>query len=370
MNLIRLMWQRYHRTLLVLFIAIIGIYSIFTTSQINEWNRSDSYLHSTEFKVDYQRNPDDFYDVKRVGQVSMTTFVDKGLNFWTAPDNTNQYSRMNNPTEIRTNTGSQHMSIWFFLIILGLIAIFGSLISDTNAHFNGLLLGSKYKRKHILLTKMLLLIGMPLLATLIGEVIYYGSIRALIPEAYLNYGTQNIQVTTVLTIIFTYIILAGLMFITTEIIGSSFWAGTLYVCFVLSLILFIPVLGITVQKILSLAGMSYRKANETLNTIATALFNGWGGVITSLILALVLALIALKLFQTTSLERTGQFVLREKLKWPLWWGTLIYTGFTLTVITITKFDILIPIFIIIINGCMYYLIFKPQSLKHPFKSIS
>lgn len=91
--------------------------------------------------------------------------------------------------------------------------------------------------------------------------------------------------------------------------------------------------------------------------------------------AMLVAVFAL--YRHFSLERNGNFVMFEKLKWPLWWGTLIYTSFA-GIGGSAPWDylstgdapiiILFLVALVAVNITMYILIFKPRSLRHPVKT--
>lgn len=350
MKLLRLLWCRYHRSLLVLAIAIIGMFSIMSFTQINKWQTANSYMQSSEFTKLYQENPHYFYrnrDSKERVQ-PQKEFVKEGLNFW-QPDAANSSSFLNDK-EIRITTNSTDFIA--FSMILAFIMLFISLVSDINGHFNGFLIASKYSRKKILFGKISLLLIFPMMLVGVGELIYFISVKMAIPSKFLNYSAQNISTFNITDMFLGYVILMLLMFVTLEIIGSTFWAGVLYVCFVLSTILFIAGLG----KLFDVSKM--------INHIND---NRYMGIAIEFVVIIGLLIWLIRLFSKTSLERNGKFVLRRNMRWPLWWFTLIYTAFCILTLEANVVTFLI---VISLNAVLYYLIFQPQSLKHPIKTIS
>lgn len=369
MKLFKLLWQRYQRTLIGLFFAIIGIYSMMAFSQINEWQKADTYMNSASFKQAYNQNPENFDSTERKNEkhLSVDQIITKGTQFW-QKNNTISFFDKNNT---RTNDNSRHIQVGLSAAVLALITIFVSLTGDIRGNFNGLLFGSKYSRKQILTTKISLLLGIPLVAVFVGELIYYGSIIAMVPSKHLNYDAQMFTWSASISCLLLFLILATLLIITTEVIGISFWAGVLYVCFLLSIIVFVGAVGVTVEHILRIVIKTTAERTVLVNNLF-AFIAGIGGIIISVIILSLLLWWAFSLFQTSSLERVGKFVLREHLRWPLWWFTLVYTAFCLLTISFGSvgFNIIMPVIVIILNVVMYYLIFKPQSLRHPIKSIS
>lgn len=376
MKLFKLLWTRYQRTMIILLIAIVGSFAITTITQIKDWNEVKTYMTSQEFATDFAKNPENFVTSRNaqntIPKTPIETMIEKGTSFWQPPHDGIIYAYKSLNSFNVKSASEQHIQLIILVVIFALIGIFGSLSLDNSSHFNGLLLSTKYTRKQILATKMLILVGGPLLFTILGEIVYYASVYMTVPAKYLDFANQNLSVIVIINAFISYLILAMLLFVTTGIIGSTFWAGALYVCFILSGVWSVSATN-NYFHFIGPKVMTRQQLNAFSKNFLNAL-DSWPGTLGASLIAIGLIVWAFYLFKKMSLERSGQFILFEKLRWPLWWFTLGYTMYSiLGVIIYDTLDISViawgVIAIIAINVMMYFLIFKPQSLRHPIKSI-
>lgn len=366
MKLFKLLWQRYKGIVITVMVIIVGSFGVEAAINVHEWQAADHYMHTEKFAQAYNKSPRD-YDwqlERKKDALPVDEFVKKAMPFWNA-DKTGIISR-----DGRRNSPSEPYVLFGMLILL---AAFVLLATDTAKSFNAMLFSSKFKRTHVLLGKLGILVGLPLLALLVGTLIYYGGVYAVIPHEYLNLAS-HVDFRLIWMTVAYFVFMLGLVFLTTLIIGQTIWALILMGGFLYSGILFRQALR---NVTIAFAGKVLHVSWEDAGIAFEKWWNSaWvNGLVLVAGLAMLVAVFVL--YRHFSLERNGNFVMFEKLKWPLWWGTLIYTSFAgiggsapwnYLSTGDAPIIILFLVALVAVNITMYILIFKPRSLRHPVKT--
>ena len=366
MQLLSILWQKYRAILLVLIVLVCGISVLEASSNINEWDKANTFMKSKQFKESYAKDASKYIDVdKKSKGVSYEKFVKHSNQFWLDDNYTSYLSKdyhRNKPTD------TLEISIGLTLFV-----VFFLLMSDTTRHFNSFLLGSKNTRLKIIMGKYIMLVLVPLLIILSGEGLYYMLINLFIPDQYLNWGVGidwgQISIELILLLLLT-----ALIFITATIIGSAIWSFILLIGLLFSLISTTPL------AIEFLYNSLIRKFFGTKMLRVDDLFINQFSLVLIIFTTIILFAIEVRLFKKFSAEYEGQFVMKARLKWPLWWTTLVYTTFSIgfgiipTLVDNSSSNESIQGIsclglLLIINLVMYVQIFKPKSFKHPIKSI-
>ncbi|QBO37105.1 hypothetical protein EQG49_11890 [Periweissella cryptocerci] len=365
MKLFKLLWQRYKVLVLTVMIVIVGSFAVTTANDIHQWNQANVYLHSEKFAQQYTAHPDDFdssvlNDDSKVVQkrVKPISEIQKRgtAKFWN-----NQFSYAG-PHNLR----NMPLEPSLFVLAMILVATFVLLVMDTAKNFNSLLFASRYKRISIFWTKLAIIVGLPTLLTVIGEVLYFGAIYLAIPNSAYNVGGYLTPI-NVLAVSAFFIFGIGLIVLTTQIIGQTLWALILIGGFGLSTIFFAH----------AVSNVYLDVATNVLHMSTTAALSMMDNLLTAqriLIIVFVVGVIGIVfasiLYSRFSFERNGDFVMFEKLKWPLWITTLVYTTFSISeevqpwnngYMRAQMVYVILTIGVIVfINAVMFILIFKPR----------
>lgn len=368
MTINKLLWRRYRKALAVLMAIILGSFVFLTVSQLNSWQQANTYMHSQEFKSSYPEMLKSYETAKQSKHnIAVDKYVERGSNFWLEDGVPHSFSA---PNRIRDNSYGQSAT-FVFVSFVTMLVITLLLADDTAQNFNLFLASSRFSRAKVMLTKIKLLIGLPMLAMLVGEGIYYLITYVTVPAKYYNINQQGLSFVELFTSL-TWLG-AGLMFLslTSVLIGKKFGSAIMSSLFFLS----IPSLinALTLRSLQYDPDRSAKAPEKVFNWLGNTIPGGCVG----LVIAIILAALAIKAFSKLSLERNDKFVMFAKLRWPLWLLIVFYTGFVFytngnfgTSSTDMFSGLILLIIWLALIITMYYFIFAPQSWRHPFKSIS
>lgn len=397
MNIYNLLWRRYYKVLLTVMVIILGVFIYQTSTQLGEWQSTNTFMHSQTFKVDYasdveiikanahktqaQIQADQKHglnqpqyiisDKERKQPLTEAQFVKRGTQFFT------KETKYMGP-ESYLEDGSHRDNGWFvagMIIPMSIMFIFVLmfLLAEDNAqNFNLFLASTRFKRTKIMLAKMVLLVGGPLLAIAVGYGIYFATTYLVVPAQYYNIASKLSDFSSLFNA-FGWILCVSMLFcLASVLIGKRFGSAFLTGLFLLSVQL-LPQVFVNI-KYFGHADASLRYANTTLRQFNKFIQTPQMGM-ALIVLALIMGLVAIKLFDYLSMERNDQFVMFRQLRWPLWIVILLYTAIVLATImpsdsSTRELYLMLAGIWVFINAILYYLIFEPQSWRHPIKSIS
>lgn len=386
MNIYNLLWRRYYKALVTGMVLILGIFIYQTSSQINEWHSTNRFMQSQTFKDGYANDLKalDGYAHKTQRQrarindsrnfiladneanhpLSEAQFVKRGLQFFTP------YAHLQpHPSYSYLENGGMRDNGWFvaeMIIPIGLscIVVLMSLLAEDNAqNFNLFLASTRFKRSKVMLAKMTLLVGLPIVAIALGYGIYFASVYFAIPTEYYNIGSKVADFGQLFNAFGWGLFASMIVCLSSVVIGKRFGSAILSTLFLLSLQLLSQAIAHTI-------GVKYQ-GMHTFNKFIQSPQVG----VALIVVALIITAITMRVFSHLSLERNDRFVMFSKFRWPLWWISVIYTGYvffetTRDAGTPTEANIIVIVLWLVINITMYYFIFTPQTLRHPFKSIN
>lgn len=392
MNIYKLLWRRYYKPLVVLMVIIFGGFVLQTAIQISDWQQTNTFMHSQVFKdayahdlkivaanqhktqrqIESENSNGDNQTQFIMGEKELTNplttkqYIKRGTAFFVT--NSSNNTSYQNLDRIRDNTGflTANLIPMGFLVLVILMFL---LAEDNAQSFNMFLTSTRFKRSQIIRAEMFLLVGVPLATMVLGVAVYFASTYVLIPSEAYNIATQGYALSQAFNTMAWNFLLMIIACLASVIIGLRFGSAILSALFFVSMQL-VP------QAVVRAKYLGHYDDFNTKGMVELHEFNRFiqspSVSVGIILIAILLGTLAVITFNHLSLERNDKFVMFARLRWPLWWITLIYTTFvlSLTIANPSPEYAIVIVFWMIVNVGMYYFIFTPQSWRHPFKSIS
>ena len=326
--------KRYGKALIAFALIIFGIYFLNAFSAVSNWHCQNNYLHSQEFKAEYENHSEAFtYWNSEKNQdtpyASRQDYIADQLYFYRdsyqAQQNSNKEHQNYNPKTVYYGMTGQGYAL-LSLLLVGLAGFLIFFIDEKTA-FNRFLFALPQKRSQ-LFTQKLIYVALPILGSLLfSQLFYICYLKLGIPAPYLNvtWGQLLHSVITSFTLnvlLFTCSMFIGSM-VGNLILGPLTWVGFVFFAS------FLPPAWNSFLNLFNRQNadpFSFNPENLFIYTLGKTGGYWWMIPIFLVLIFLFLGWTARK-YRTLSLENDGDYLLHQDSRWPIWGLMWVFTSF-------------------------------------------
>ncbi|KRM21100.1 ABC transporter permease [Latilactobacillus graminis] len=180
-QLVRIMNLRYWKSLVVLLLMIVGLFSIAGVRAVNNWQHGYDFNHSQLFTKKYKEHPE-YYDLQQSSDDKRT----KSLKAYQNEDN--QFFK-------KTGVGGPASNPMMIVVLIVVVYSAGlmTFANDRRTHFDTFLFGLTESRRQIYWTKLLYGIGTLVGSLLVGHAVYYLIVELAVKAPYAQIDLMNLM---------------------------------------------------------------------------------------------------------------------------------------------------------------------------------
>lgn len=342
-SLNKLLVHHYKKIMIALALIISGIYLVQTVSDITSWKSNYNYFTSEKSKEHFEKQIKESYsfDDQKQGKVFLYFDLNKEETVYT--DSFEEYKNYNltvfNPNEDANQLAfnsypfyNEHFLQFLIIFVLSGILLF---LLDLKSNFNALLFTSKYKRSAIYWNKYYLIGGTLSLSLFISKIISILAYRFFIPSTFLNISLKQ-HIISSFSGWFTLVSLFILCSFLGLIVGNWLFglAATLTILFTFQSFLsnidyIVQTFFLNEKDLTSKVSTNMLATVLPLRQVTTQPFNALPLLILIFLSAVVLFL-GQFIFESITLENSGNFIIIPKLKRIIQIVIIIYGTVTFT----------------------------------------
>ncbi|MCU7358168.1 ABC transporter permease [Enterococcus dispar] len=326
--------KRYGKALIAFALVIFGIHFLNAFSAVSSWQSQNNYLHSKEFKAEYDNHSEGFtyWNSEKnqdIPYASRQDYITDQLYFYRDNYQAQQISNKRYQSYNPNATYFGQTGQGYALLSLLLVGLSGFLIFfiDEKTAFNRFLFSLPQKRSQ-LFSEKLVYVALPILGSLLlSQLFYICYLKMGIPAPYLNVTWGQLLQSAASSFTLNVLLFTCSMFIG-SMVGNLVFGPLTWVGFVF----FASFLPSAWNSFLNLFNhqnanpFSFNPENLFIYTLGKTGGYWWMIPIFLVLIFLFLGWTARK-YLTLSLENDGDYLLHQNSRWPIWSLMWVFTSF-------------------------------------------